>query len=677
MLSLNTLRTKFGIVLSVVIALALLAFIFSLRYEMGFGGNDPKVGEINGDKILYSEYYNEYEVTKNNNGGAEAYDEAADERFSSSAWQSLIAKHALIPGFQKMGVAVSEAERLSMLSGEHTSSVFFSAFGNPMTGEYDVKALSEFLAQSEGNLQMQQLWNYINSQALLERQIAKYSGLVKGGAYVNALEVADGVRNANNTFAGKVVSRRYTSLPDSIFSVSKSEIKKYYNEHKNMYEQQPSRTMSYVLFEVEATPEDMTAIENEVKGVAAEFAVADDVKAFVRQNRHGSIDDRYVSKDELSSAESAALMAGKTYGPELANDVWTVARVLDSKIVADSLKLSHIVVSYNENKLADSLYQVVKGGANFAEVARNHSMVETATAGGEIGTLPFSALPAEFVAPLENARKGDIVKIVSGNAIQIVKVDGVKGRSKHVKVARLEYPVVASSATTRNVHNSASSFAVAANGSVDKFNAAATEASVTPRVVDVMSGERTVRGLEHSQEVVRWAYNAEVGDVSEIFKVDGDYVVAVLTGIDNEEFKPLSEVESQIKNAIMRDKKYAHIVSEMSGATIDEVAASFGEEVTDFDGVTFGSYYINGVGVEPRLVGAIAATAEKDVVSAPVKGNMGVYVYVVTDIANAESQSAEAEKVRLQAMAEGMAPQTAFFAVQRMANVVDLRSKYF
>ena len=644
---------------------------------MGFGGNDPKVGEINGDKILYSEYYNEYEVTKTNNGGAEAYDEAADERFSSSAWQSLIAKHALIPGFQKMGVAVSEAERLSMLSGEHTSSVFFSAFGNPMTGEYDVKALSEFLAQSEGNLQMQQLWNYINSQALLERQIAKYSGLVKGGAYVNALEVADGVRNANNTFAGKVVSRRYTSLPDSIFSVSKSEIKKYYNEHKNMYEQQPSRTMSYVLFEVEATPEDMTAIENEVKGVAAEFAVADDVKAFVRQNRHGSIDDRYVSKDELSSAESAALMAGKTYGPELANDVWTVARVLDSKIVADSLKLSHIVVSYNENKLADSLYQVVKGGANFAEVARNHSMVETATAGGEIGTLPFSALPAEFVAPLENARKGDIVKIVSGNAIQIVKVDGVKGRSKHVKVARLEYPVVASSATTRNVHNSASSFAVAANGSVDKFNAAATEASVTPRVVDVMSGERTVRGLEHSQEVVRWAYNAEVGDVSEIFKVDGDYVVAVLTGIDNEEFKPLSEVESQIKNAIMRDKKYAHIVSEMSGATIDEVAASFGEEVTDFDGVTFGSYYINGVGVEPRLVGAIAATAEKDVVSAPVKGNMGVYVYVVTDIANAESQSAEAEKVRLQAMAEGMAPQTAFFAVQRMANVVDLRSKYF
>ena len=677
MVSLNNLRTKFGIVLSAVIAFALLAFIFSLRYDMGFGGNDPKVGEINGDKILYSEYYNEYEVVKNNNGGAEAYDEAADERFSTGAWQSLIAKHALTPGFKKMGVAVSEAERMAMIAGEYPSGVFYNAFANPTTGEYNVAAVAEVLSQSEGNLQMQQMWNYLNSQALLERQIAKYTGLVKGGSYVNALEVADGVRNANNTFAGKVVARRYASLPDSMYTVSEGEMKKYYNEHKEMFAQQPSRSMSYVVFDVEPTAEDMLAIENEVKAVAGEFAVAEDVKAFVRQNRHGSIDDRYVSKDELSKAEAAALMSGKQFGPELSNDVWTVARVLDSKVVADSLTLSHIVVSYNEEKLADSLYTVVKGGANFAEVAANNSMVETAQVGGFIGTLPFSALPVEFVAPLEKAKKGDIVKIVTGNAIQIVKVDGVKGRSKHVKVARLEYPVVASAATTRNIHNAASSFAVNANGSVEKFEAAANDAAVAARVADVMAGERNVRGLNHSQEIVRWAYNAKVGDVSEIFKVDGDYVVAVLTEIDNAEYKPLEEVEYQVQTAILRDKKFDQIVAEMSGATIEEVAASCGEEVSEFDGVTFGSYYINGVGVEPRLVGAIAATAEQGVLSAPVKGNMAVYVYVVTNIDAATAQTAEAEKVRLQATVEGMAPQMSLYAVQQMANVKDLRSKFF
>lgn len=36
MASLNTLRTRFGVVLSVVIGLALLAFVLSLKTEMGF-----------------------------------------------------------------------------------------------------------------------------------------------------------------------------------------------------------------------------------------------------------------------------------------------------------------------------------------------------------------------------------------------------------------------------------------------------------------------------------------------------------------------------------------------------------------------------------------------------------------------------------------------------------------
>ena len=68
MASLNTFRTKFGIVLSIVIAGALLAFILSLKTEMGFSGNDPRVGVINGKKINYSEYYNQYEQIRAQSG---------------------------------------------------------------------------------------------------------------------------------------------------------------------------------------------------------------------------------------------------------------------------------------------------------------------------------------------------------------------------------------------------------------------------------------------------------------------------------------------------------------------------------------------------------------------------------------------------------------------------------
>ena len=145
MASLNTLRTKFGVVLSIVIALALLAFIFSLRTDMGFSNNDPKVGVINGDKIRYSEYLNEYETVKANNGGSEADEQQADA-MANAAWQGLIAKHMLLPGFEKMGIEVSEAERMSMLSGEHPSQVYYSAFADPQTGEYRPEAISSFLS---------------------------------------------------------------------------------------------------------------------------------------------------------------------------------------------------------------------------------------------------------------------------------------------------------------------------------------------------------------------------------------------------------------------------------------------------------------------------------------------------------------------------------------------------
>ena len=112
MASLNTLRTKFGIVLSIVIAGALLAFILSLKTEMGFSGNDPRVGVINGKKINYSEYYNQYEQIKAQSGAQES-DEQQSAMLANAAWQALIGKYVLEPGFDKMGLRVTEPERLS------------------------------------------------------------------------------------------------------------------------------------------------------------------------------------------------------------------------------------------------------------------------------------------------------------------------------------------------------------------------------------------------------------------------------------------------------------------------------------------------------------------------------------------------------------------------------------
>lgn len=677
MASLNTLRTKFGIVLSIVIAGALLAFILSLKTEMGFSGNDPRVGVIDGEKINYSEYYNQYEQVKAQSGAQES-NEQQSAMLANAAWQALIGKYVLTPGFDKMGLRVTEPERMSMVSGQHPSQAFYNAIADPRTGEYNVAAVHQFLSEAEANAQAQQAWAQLNEQARMEREVAKFLGLIKGGVYVNSLEVANGVNSANNTYAGKWAGKKYSAVPDSLIQLKSSDIKAYYNSHKNMFKQTPSRALSYVVFEVSPTDDDMLALEKSVAEVGAQFAATEELKSFVRANRNGKIADNYVSAKQLSEEEAKALLDGATYGPVLKNNEWTMARALDTKIVPDSMGIRHIVLPYTQEALADSLLTVLKGGADFAQVAAQYSVYDaTAANGGEVGVMPFSAFSGEFAAALANAKTGDIVKIASGDAIQLMQVYRADKPSKHVQVASITYPVEASAATRRDIHNQAGTFSVNAKGSVEAFNDAASAAAVTPRIASLAQGERTIRGLEDSRDVARWAYGAEVGDVSEIFPVGKDYVIAMLTEIDDNEFAPLEKVSAQIRAQVLRDKKYDYIVKGLSGSTLDEQAKSLGTEVADFDNVTFGAFYVNGPGFEPRLIGAISSTTEKGVLSAPVKGLSGVYVFEVDDIQTSDKQTAEGEKVRAQAMAESMAQQFSVQAIQQMAKIQDLRGKYF
>ena len=642
MASLNTLRTKFGIVLSIIIALALLAFILSLKTEMGFSGNDPRVGVIDGEKINYSEYYETYERVRSQSGAVES-DEQQSAMLANAAWQQLFSKYVLDPGFERLGIRVTEPERLAMVSGEQPSQAFYNAFADPRTGSYNVAAVSQFLAQAETNAQAQAAWQALNEQARLERLFQKYMGLVRGGTYVNALEVESGVASANNTYSGKWAGKKYASLPDSLFTVSSSEMSAYYKSHKEMFKQQPSRTLSYVIFEVNPTDDDMLALD-----VAAAL---------------------------LTDEEAEALTAGNQYGPVLKNNEWTMARVLDAKTAPDSLGVRHIVLPYTQEALADSLMGVLRNGGDFAALASQYSVYDaTAANGGEVGVLPFSAFTGEFAESLAGVKSGDIVKIASGDAIQIMQVYRADKPSKHYRIASITYPVEASTATRTQVHNTTGTFTVNAK---ESFADAATTAAVTPRVATLVQGDRTIRGLEDSREVARWAYGAEVGDVSEIFNVGNDYVVATLTDIDNDEYAAPEKVASQIRMQLLRDKKYDAILKELSGSTLEEQAASLGSEVADFSNVSYASFYVNGPGIEPRLVGAIASTTEKGVVSAPVKGMSGLYVFVVDDIQTEEKQTAEGEKVRAQAVAENMAQQMVLPAIQQMADIQDLRGKYF
>lgn len=677
MLSLNSLRTKFGVLLSIIIGGALLAFILSLKTEMGFSGNDPEVGELAGDEIHYSEFLAAYEDVKAQMGG-DNFDYDQSSQAVAMAWQSLLTDRVFVPGYEKLGLVVTPAERKAMLLGELPSGVYGSVFADPRTGAYDVAAVANFLAQAEGNPEMQRIWNLIDKQARIERSTNKYMDLVRGGAYANALTVNKGLAASNNTYNGHFVACKYSSVADSLVNVSNREIKKYYNNHKSKYEQTPYRSVKYAHFEVEATDADKKAIEEQAKKAGAEFAKAADLKAYVREEAHASLANTYVSAKSLSADEAKALRAGKVYGPELQGDEWYASRVAEVRNVADSLELQHIVVSYLDHKLADSLYAAVrKPGTDFAAAASQHSISESAAEGGLLGKVAYSDLPLELADVFVNVRKGSIVKVESGNAIQIFKVVSTGANTRHYRLATQTYPVEASQETQRAIHKEASFFAVNAKGSVEKFDEALKGLTIGSSLMNVEQGSRNVPGLPNSLEVVRWANDAKVGEVSDLIKLEDGYVVAVVTAIDNSEYKPLDKVSSQIKNALLREKKAALLKEKMQGATLEEIAANAGSKVEEFKDAKSSAYYVQGLGVEPRVIGALATATATGELLPLVEGNSGVFAVVVDEIAAAENQTVEAERVKAQADAEGQAARRAMWAVQENAEVVDNTVSFF
>ncbi len=688
MAGLNTLRTKGGLFLTIFIGGALLMFIISLAFENGgMGGQDPKVAEINGEKITYTHYQDTFDAVQNNlstMSGQDYSSSEAQDAVHNVTWQQLLNQYAIEPGFAKMGIDVSDEERIELISGQYVSPIIVSAFTNPQTGMFSPEEVVNYLNAAAADQQygplMMQRYEMLVHDAQVQRAMEKFVGLVSKGVFVNDLEVAAGVTAANKAFTGRWVGQNYMQVADSLVKVEKADVEKYYNENKKSYKQMPSRSISYVVFEVEPTENDRLAAANEVEKIAAEFAATDEPLIYAKSKSRETVDEAYYSKEALS-AEMAAIAFGKdrnqVYGPVLENDVYHISRVTDVRSMPDSVGVSYIVLAQNAAK-ADSLMAAAKGGADFAAMAMEFSEDRaTAELGGELGTLPYSAYPEEFRAEIDNASKGSIFKVDMGQVVYVVRLDRKDAPVMKAQVATISYPIMASPSTEKDIHSIANQFSVAAQGSVEKFNAAAAENAVVPRVARIMNSDRQIAGMsDDSRSIVRWAFDAEVGEVSEIYTVDRDYVVAIVTEKRDEKYATLQQVYNEVYPMVVNQKKFELLKSKLAGKSLEEAAAELGVEVGTFENVTANGFYIDGIGVAPRTIGAISQAAEGQL-SQPINDITGAYIFVVDQVVEAENQTAEKEQVRQQAMAEAQAAQRMNQALYEGSEIEDLRVKFF
>ncbi|MDR0510863.1 MAG: SurA N-terminal domain-containing protein [Rikenellaceae bacterium] len=695
MATLNTLRTRGGIIVSIVIGVSLVAFLMGDMLSSGgtlMNARKMRVGRIDGNNVGYVDYVNMVEANTrimNAMSGRESNSVDEQDQVRDMTWQMLVTQYAVTPGMVEMGLVPGDEEQIDMTNGVYLSPVITGMFRNPDTGFFDPEILKRFVANiaTDQSGQALMLWDYAKQQMLEQRSMEKFITLLTKGMYATDLEVADGVRKFNEKYDVSYVSLPYTEIADSTVKASESEIREYYNRTKNHYKRIPSRDIDYVVFNLIPSDSDYVAAKARVDELAAEFRESATPMQYANLNSQEAPDSRFLKESQLEAPIAAALFGkpGAMYGPELTADKYTMARLAEMRSMPDSVGVRHIVLPLTDKERADSIMRALKGGADFAALAARYSLDgNTGRRGGDMGVFDPQQLMAQL-PQLANAciagAKGDIFKVETQYGIHVAQLTLKTAMIPKAQIARVTYSVEPSDATQSVIYGEASKFYTAAAGSAVKFDKALSEQGLSKRNATVRNTERNVSGLSNSRELVRWAFNSNPGMVSGILEIDNSYVVALLGGKNDEEYAPLEEVRAQIASTLVRQKKGDILAGRMKGATLAEVGQAIAAEVKQSLGVQFNSYSLDGIGgVEMQLIGAIGrlgGTGKTGALSVAVKGESGVYMFQIDAINTEEASNEAGERIRIEAMAQGYITERAGQALMESAGVTDNRVKFF
>lgn len=682
MATLNTLRTRGALILTIVIGLALIAFLLQdlTRAQSVLFNRRNRVGVINGTSIDYKTFVNANDnlsriiqsLYGRNSLSAEEMD-----RVREMVWESFLREYSYDPGFQRLGLMVGEDEQVDMIKGQYVSPVITAMFTSPETGMYNPRVVESFVANLDQDKDghMSSMWDYIKGEMNNERISSKFLALVQGGINANALEIAHGIGAANEAYGGRYVSIPFSQVPDSLVKVTSAEIRRFYNENKAMFKQDASREIEYVVFDLSPSAVDYAEAAGQVDKIATEFAAAESPMQYASLNSQGRTDARFYREDQLSPEQAAIAFGarrGEMAGPTLSGDVYTMARVAEERMMPDSVGARHILLDRSRAASADSLVKAIKGGKSIFDLAPLYSKDPTV----DLGMFAPETMVEPFAEAIMAARPGDVFTVETQYGVHVVEMTYKAAPVKKVQIATITYSVEPSAATQQNVYNQARDFLTAAVGSRENFDNAVAQAGISKRVATILERDRSVRGLNDSRELVRWSYNNKPGTVSTIMEIDGDYVVSVLTGAKEAGTAAIRDVSTDIAQRIRTDKKAEILRQQLAGKTLEEAAALAGAVSGELADVKFSSFYIPDLGVEPAVIGALASIPA-GTVSKPIQGLSGMYLVAVDSVDHLEDATEASEKVRIEALAETALPQRIGQALVEETEIEDNRAKFF
>ena len=640
-----------SIFLIFVIGMALFAFVISGVFDgssANSGPTDP-IAVVNEEEIDLTFFRQMVEQTER------TYNYSTLQSVNL-VWNQALRNTIFNQEFEKLGIDAGK-DQLEQIISSDEAVVNNPNFQNE-AGFFDFGIFTDYIAQ----MRLQEPAAYENWKAQEQSiiNVAKqriYLDLIKSSGGMTEAEANALYHFENDNINIEYLQIPFEVIPDSLVSVSDSEIKQYINSHKKEYERPASRNLQYVLFEENPTEDDLATIRLRLEGLKEDQVAYNDVSKltdtiegfrtvqniidFVDRYSEIPFDSVYRPRGEFNNQYADLLFGleeGEVFGPYRDGNYFKISRLIDRKENA-SLRASHILIAYEgatrapstvtrtqaeAQREANRIFRLARRrNANFEDLARENSDGPTRTRGGDLGFFQEGQMAEPFYDFVNKNRIGRIGLVETEFGFHIIKVTD---KDDLAMIADVANEAVASDETANEIFRKATQFEIESIDS-DDFIGSAEKYQYTVRPVkQVAALEENLPGLFNQRQIVRWAFNedTELGAVKRFNLSTGGYAVVQLTAMNKEGLAGVDEVGSEVKKKIIQDKK-ARLIEKHYGTTpLDALAENEEFTLETASAINQKNPTLVGAGNEPYVVGA-AFTMEEGAVSDLIQGERGLY----------------------------------------------------
>ena len=648
----SSLRDKTHVILYTLMAafLALIVFEWGMNFTGNSGKKANQVGSVNG-KVISSAQYEEATkaITENfqrSKPGVEVTPEI-EFKLQQQAWDTLVKQSLLDQQFEKFGITIQDQEVIEALNSPTPPMVIRQYFTNPATGAIDRTKLESVRRDPREKEVWLQLQKYV-SMELKENKLLRALLTLN---HVTDREIGDLVTRVYTRFSAAFIPVPFSFAgADSNFPVNEDEVKKYYEEHKQLLKQNDnSRKADFVFFPLIPSSKDSLAARTELEAIRAEFSgtVNDSDYVKVQSDNPTGINKTYTRADFSPAAGDAfftSLTPGKIVGPIADQGEYRLIKIKQVTSAQPVARASHILLSFDPaspddvkrvRELSMFIFKQLQAGVAFDALAKKYSAdTGSAVYGGDIGWFSKERVVPQFAAAVFNARPGSIVGPVQTQfGLHIIKVTGLDSRA--AVCSEIVRNIRPSTETIDSERRLAMAFQIKAKDSGFDKSAAASKLQInkTGEFIKHM----LIPQIGYSDKVTAFAFKAGEGDLSDVIENEKGFYVMRLTGKNDTGYRLLDQsLKSMITSELVREKKSAFLEKKLAamvktpGATLEKIAASHpGLKVVVADSIRWVDGFIPGYGADQPLVEAMSGLAPARL-SDPVKTNDG-YALVRVD----------------------------------------------